>query len=135
VPLSRNKTIIEVLGKLGIMDKRGTGFLRIREAMKKWDLPQPEFEEKTGYFVIKFVNPAIQKIPEIDESKLNERQMKALEYIKVYGKITSMDYRKLCLVVKDTANRDLVDLIKKRIIKKEGIGRAVFYRLFNEADK
>ena len=58
------------------MDKRGTCFLRIRESMKKWNLPNPEFIEKLGYFVIRFNNPAIQKIPEIDESILNERQKK-----------------------------------------------------------
>ena len=131
--------------------------------------------------MIKFVNPAIQKISVLDESKLNQRQKKFFDrFIEGEEKITTQQYieligcskrtvirdlnqlvklgvvvqkgsvtgrgryyiikvtkgdRKLCLVVKDTANRDLVDLIKKRIIKKEGIGRAVFYRLFNEADK
>ena len=32
VPISRNKTVIEALGLSGIMDKRGTGFLRTGEA-------------------------------------------------------------------------------------------------------
>jgi len=121
----------------GIMDERGSGILRMEEAMEKWELEKPNYAEKDGYFVITFKGPSRAEKP-LDEEilkNLNERQKKALEYIKVYSKITSMDYRKLCLVVKDTANRDLVDLIKKRIIKKEGIGKAVFYRLFNEADK
>jgi len=133
-PKSRNKTIVDVFLRRKLMDKRGSGILRMREAMKEWKLPEPTFEENTGYFVIKFIGPYQGTVIKYKE-ELNERQKKALEHIKVYGKITSMDYRKLCLVVKDTANRDLVDLIKKRIIKKEGIGRAVFYRLFNEADK
>ncbi|MBU4284454.1 MAG: putative DNA binding domain-containing protein, partial [Nanoarchaeota archaeon] len=76
IPKSRNKVLVEVLSKSGVMDKRGTGFLRIRESMRKWNLPNPEFIEKQGFFVIKFVNPAIQKIPVLDESKLNQRQKK-----------------------------------------------------------
>jgi len=28
------------------MDKRGSGILRMREAMKEWKLPKPRFEEK-----------------------------------------------------------------------------------------
>ncbi|MBA3064341.1 DNA helicase, partial [Candidatus Woesearchaeota archaeon] len=48
IPKSRNKVLVEVLSKSGVMDKRGTGFLRIRESMRKWNLPNPEFIEKQG---------------------------------------------------------------------------------------
>ena len=131
VPLSRNKIIIEVLGKLGIMDKRGTGFLRIRESMKKWNLPNPEFIEKLGYFVIRFNNPAIQKIPEIDESKLNERQKKAAEYIKQNGRITTKEYITLNKTSIITAKRDLSDLKKKKIIKFIGSAKTGYYCFYN----
>jgi len=49
IPMSRNKTIVEVLSKSDVMDKRGTGFLRIRRAMDKYNLPHPECMEKHGY--------------------------------------------------------------------------------------
>jgi len=127
VPLSRNKIIIEVLGKLGIMDKRGTGFLRIRETMKKWDLPQPKFEEKTGYFVIKFVNPVIQKIPEINELRLNERQKNAIEHLKEKREITNRIYREINSVSNRIAAEELKDLIKNKILIKRGKGRSVYY--------
>ncbi len=130
IPKSRNKVLVEVLSKSRIMDKRGTGFLRIRESMKKWNLPNPEFIEKLGYFVIRFNNPAIQKIPEIDESKLNERQKKALEYIKIRGKVTNKKYRDICAVNRIMAFRDLSELVKKKIIEKIGkTGRGAYYIL------
>ena len=47
IPKSRNKVLVEVLSKSGVMDKRGTGFLRIRESMEEWKLPEPAFEENT----------------------------------------------------------------------------------------
>ena len=32
------------------MDKRGSGVLRMGEAMKEWKLPEPTFEENKGYW-------------------------------------------------------------------------------------
>ena len=54
VPETRNKVIAGAFNNLGIMDKRGTGLLRIREDLGEWDLPCPEFEERQGWFVIRF---------------------------------------------------------------------------------
>jgi len=130
VPLSRNKTIIEVFGTLGMMDKRGTGFLRIREAVNKWNLPPPQFAEKTGYFRIRFVNPAVQSIPVIGESHLNERQR--LFFEKLTGdKITTKNYIELMGCTKRTAIRDLRDLVKLNLIAQRGpvTGRGRYYVL------
>lgn len=69
VPETRNKIIAGVFNTLGIMDKRGTGFLRIREDLSKWGLPSPEFEERQGWFAIRFRNPNVEKIPEIGDRK------------------------------------------------------------------
>jgi len=77
------------------MDKRGTGFLRIREDMEKWELPPPEFEERLGWFVIKFRNPNVERVIETYKFDLNERQKKTIEYIKVHKKITTNDYMKI----------------------------------------
>jgi len=131
MPETRNKVIVGVLNNLGIMDKRGTGFLRIREDLKRWSLPPPEFEERQGWFVIRFRNPYIEKIPEIeiDESELNERQKKALDLIREKGRITNREYRKMFNVVKDTAIRDLKELVDKEMVVRMGAGRNVYYNL------
>jgi len=132
IPKSRNKVLVEVLSKSGVMDKRGTGFLRIRESMKKWNLPNPEFIEKLGYFVIRFNNPAIQKIPEIDESILNERQKKALYYIKDKGGITNKEYREINKIGKRYTIKELNKLINEGIITKKGKGRSIYYVLVRD---
>jgi len=47
-----------------------------------WNLPHPEFEERTGYFGIIFRNPDYYtRLPEIKTEGLNERQKKAIEYL------------------------------------------------------
>ena len=123
-----------VVGKLEIMDKRGSGILRMREAMKEWKLPEPRFEENTGYFVIKFTGPYQETVIEYKE-KLNERQKKALEYLKEKGRITTKEYIILNKTSVITAKRDLTDLKKKKIIKFIGsakTGYYCFYKLIND---
>jgi len=61
--------------------------------------------------------------------ELNERQKKALGYLKRQGKIANRDYRELFGVVRDTAHRDLIDLLDKGLVKKRGVGRGTCYVL------
>ncbi len=75
-PNSRNKAITKVLLRKRIMDERGSGILRMEEAMKKWELEKPNYAEKDGYFVITFKGPSRAEKP-LDEEilrDLNERQ-------------------------------------------------------------
>ncbi len=87
--------------------------------MEEWGLPHPTFKENSGYFVIKFIGPyqgTIIKIPE----ELNERQKKAIGYLKEKKGMTREDYEKLNNVSKRTAIRDLNNMIAKGILKTSG---------------
>jgi len=76
--VSRNTIIAGVFNNLGIMDKRGTGMLRMNKFCDEWALPHPEPKEESGYFGIVFRNPDYYtKAVEIDTTGLNERQKKA----------------------------------------------------------
>ena len=70
------------------MDKRGSGILRMIQAMKGFGLPEPGYDEDTGYFVIKFTGPYQGTTVNISD-RLNERQKKAVEYVKNKGRITN----------------------------------------------
>jgi len=129
VPETRNKVIAGVFNNLEIMDKRGTGFLRIRENLDKWNLPHPEFEERQGWFVIRFRNPDIEKIPKIDETGLNERQKKGVEYLRVKGRITTKNYAVINNVSERTARNDLTELCNKKIVKRTGATTSLRYAL------
>jgi len=114
-----NNITAGVLNNPEIVDKRGTGILRMNSSMEKWGLPHPTFREDSGYFVIKFTGPyqgTIIKIPE----ELNERQKKAVEYLKEKKEITRKDYEKLNNISKRTAIRDLNNLIARGILKTSG---------------
>ena len=98
--------------------------------MKKWNLPMPIFEEKTGYFRIRFVNPAMQDIPVVDETVLNERQSMFFGKI-AKEKITTQDYVELTGCNKRTAIRDLEKLVQLKLIEQRGpvTGRGRYYAL------
>jgi len=59
---------------------------------------------------------------------LSERQMKMIEYLEENGQITTAEARKLLpMVSEDTVLRDLKDLVKKGIVRKEGKTKAARY--------
>ncbi len=130
-PKGRNKTIIDVFSRKKLMDKRGTGILRMNKFCDEWGLPKPEFLEQTGYFGIIFRNPDYYtKVPEMRVSlKLNDRQKKVVEYLKKHISINNMEFREIFSVTDRTALRDLDDLVDKNILKRLGKRRAARYEL------
>jgi ATP-dependent DNA helicase RecG len=126
-PKSRNRTIANVFSRKKLMDKRGTGILRMNNFCDKWKLPRPEFKEQGGYFGIIFTNPNYYtKAPEIKVG-LNKRQKRAVEYVREEGRITTKEYSKLCSCSERAALMDLTDLVNKHIIVRKGRGRATYY--------
>jgi ATP-dependent DNA helicase RecG len=131
-PKSRNETIAGVLSRRKIMDKRGTGILRMNKFCDEWGLPNPDFKEESGYFGIIFRNPNYYtKAPELNIAGLNERQKKAIEYLKIKGKITRKEYIEIANTTRTTAIRDLNEMVNKDIliIKGPKTGRGRFYIL------
>ena len=61
---------------------------------------------------------------------LNERQIKAVLYVKEKGSITNKEYQKLFGVSEATATRDLKELVKRGILEKIGVtGKGTYYKL------
>ena len=54
---------------------------------------------------------------------LNERQIKAVMYVKKEGKITNKEYQAMFKVSKPTATRDLSELAEKQIFNMIGSGK------------
>ena len=101
----------------GIMDERGSGILRIEEAMEKWELEKPNYAEKDGYFVITFKGPIRAEKP-LDEEilkNLNERQKKAVEYLREKGRITSREYKEINKISRRYTIKELNKLIDRGI--------------------
>ena len=61
---------------------------------------------------------------------LNGRQVKAVLYVHEKGKITNSEYQVLNNVSRETATRDLKEMINKKLLKASGQkGAGAFYSL------
>ena len=66
---------------------------------------------------------------------LSERQMRLVEYLGDQGSAVMKDLKSvLSMVSEDTVLRDLTDLIKKGIIRKEGATKSARYVIANAAN-
>ena len=121
-----NPSLANLLFLIKYIERWGTGTNDIIKWCKEEDLPEPIFKEVTGGFAVvlrKF------QIPENLESlELNERQKKAIEYLKKYRKITNRKYQNLCPDVnRETLRKDLNDLINKKAIIRKGEKKGIYY--------
>ena len=118
------------------MQKIGSGMERMRIVCDEQNCPYPEVDYTDTHFYLSF-NPSREYLkmsevekPEVEwEYELNERQKKAIDFVKENGKITNSDYRNLCNVSTDTAHKDLRELVEKNVLIREGSGRSTYYRM------
>lgn len=127
--VARNPRICEALFLARYIEKYGTGTLMmIRESLEH-ELPEPDFVMRGGEFTTTIWRDWL--TPEVLAGyTLNERQMKAITYLKAHGKISNKDYQVVTSAIKKTATRDLLDLKEKGLIKQIGTkGPGVHYVL------
>jgi len=124
--LPRNKLIAECFHLSGYIEKAGSGIIEMIKQCKEKGLPEPEFEEKMGCFVITIYR-SIMTDKYLDSLGLNERQKKAVKYIEKHSRITRAEYEKLCFVSERTANRELSDLVDKKVIEQKKKGPETHY--------
>ena len=116
---------------MGLVEQWGSGIDKMRGACIKAGIPEPKFEEHQGFRVSFrkdiYTEEYLQKIG------LNERQIKAVMYVKEKGKITNKEYQQLTNVSKPMATIDLKALVEKRIFIKLGVtGRGTEYILVKQ---
>ena len=114
----RNPLIANVFYKAGLIEQFGSGIERILHACHIEIIPEPEFTEECGGFSVKFKK---------EFTKLNKRQIQALIYIKENGSITNSKYQEINNITRETAKRDLAELVKLEIIDKVGTGKTTKY--------
>jgi len=124
----RNVLIADVCFKGGLIDTWGRGTIKIIETCKQAGLPEPEIIERDGgLLVTMFKNNLTDE--QLKKLGLNERQLKAVEYVKEKGKITNSDYQALNNISKRTATTELTELADKfKVLVKTGTsGSSISY--------
>jgi len=128
----RNKLIAQLFYDIGYIEKYGSGTIKIIDLCKRQGIPYPEFKEVFGGFSIIFRKDIFTE-EYLRRLSLNERQIKAVMYVKEKGKITNKEYQELCSISKPMATIDLRGLVEKGVFEKAGItGRGTEYILLRQ---
>jgi ATP-dependent DNA helicase RecG len=108
----RNPILAEACFRGGYIDSWGSGIMKIVNSCKSAGLPTPMLEEDGGGFLVTlFKNNLSEEL--LIRQGLNPRQIKAVQYVKEKGKITSKEYQEMNSITKPTAARDLSELVGK----------------------
>jgi ATP-dependent DNA helicase RecG len=133
--IARNPRLCEALFLARYIEKYGTGtLLMIRESLAH-NLPEPDFIQRGGEFTITLWRDWLTE-EVLAGYHLNERQVKAVRYMKIHKMIANSIYQSEFSSSKRTASRELEEMITKGIIEKIGTtGKGVHYRLAKGAIK
>ncbi|HXF70837.1 MAG TPA: ATP-binding protein [Thermoflexus sp.] len=127
---SRNPRIVSGLFYWGYIEELGLGIDRMIEEMVRAGHPQPKFIAQPYSFTVILYNRQERPPAPRGEPPMNERQLKALQYIREHGRITNREYQQLCPGVSpETLRLDLVDLVRRGILLKIGEKRGTYYIL------
>ncbi|MCK4394673.1 DeoR family transcriptional regulator [Candidatus Bipolaricaulota bacterium] len=124
----RNKLIAHAFFLIKYIEQWGTGTIRMMEACRIADFPEPEFAEMSGTFVVTFHKLRFTE-EYLEQLGLTERQRRAVEYVRTKGRITNREYVELTEVSSRTATRDLVDLVRNGILRQHGKGKGSYFEL------
>jgi ATP-dependent DNA helicase RecG len=117
----RNPLVGKCFFWIKFIEQWGTGTNRIIDACRDHGLPEPVFEELSGSLVVTLRQRITEEL--LREKGLNERQIKAVSYIREKGSITNKEYQVLFDVSRITATRDLKLLEGEGVLKRTGKGK------------
>lgn len=124
-----NPYLANVLYLADYAQRAGSGTIEMIEQCKAQHVPEPEF--------VLIRNKEFQSILPRDyftdqvfsRMELNERQIKAIKYIKEHGQISRKEYVDLVSISPRQALIDLKELVKKKVLVAVGKGRSSKYSL------
>ena len=117
--IPRNTLLAKIFYYAGFIESWGHGTIKIVENCMEQGLPEPDFVEEFGVMTVTFYKDKLNK-ENLKKLGLNDRQIKAVTYIKENEKITNKEYQGINDCSRNTATNDLRDLIKKHVLKESG---------------
>jgi ATP-dependent DNA helicase RecG len=124
----RNRLIAHAFFLIKFIEQWETGTLRMIALCREAGLPEPEFAELSGAFVVTFRQSKFTREYLVGLG-VSARQIAAVEHIQAHGRITNREYVVLTHVARPTATRDLADLVVKGLVQQHGRGRGSYFTL------
>ncbi len=127
---SRNPQIVQNLFQWGYIEELGLGIGRMVEVMEQAGQKPPTFDARANSFTVTLYNSRKQDKNTSPSPDTNQRQERALSFIREHGSITNRSFRQLCPdVTAETLRLDLLDLTRKGLLQKVGRKKGTRYSL------
>ncbi len=127
--VARNPLIVHIFYLAGLIEEYGSGIGRIMDSLKEANLPEPEFKEEFAGFSL-YMRKDYYTEERLKEMGLNERQIKAVIYVKEKGKITNKEYQEITKISRQMATIELTNIVDRGVFIKIGkAGKGVAYQL------
>jgi ATP-dependent DNA helicase RecG len=124
----RNHRLARAYFLISFIEQWGTGTLRMVDLCRKAGIPDPQYAEISGAFVVTFRKAkATKKFHEGPEQ--GDREQLVFEYLQQHKRITTREYVKLLSVSTRTARRDLTELVAKGILRRIGKNKGTYFEL------
>ena len=121
-----NPLLAESLYLASYIEKLGSGTQTMIALCRQAGLPEPDFELRSGSFVVTLWRDWL-TTEVLAGFHLKDRQIAGLARLRSEGRLTSARYQEETGVSRQTASRDLEDLVEKGILERRGQRRGVFY--------
>ena len=125
---SRNPRLVNGLYQWGYIEELGLGIDLMIEEMAQSGHPPPTFRAADHAFTVTLSNKRERTaVPKWTRS-MNERQARALTFVRESGSITNREYQQLCPDLSaETLRLDLVDLVDRGLLLKIGAKKGTYY--------
>lgn len=125
----RNPILADACFLGGYIDSWGSGIMKIVNSCKAAGLPTPTLEEDGGGFIVKLFKDKFTE-EQLQKLGLNERQIKAVQYVKEKGRITNKEYQEMNSCSRNTASAELKEMENNyKLLINNGYGAGSFYEL------
>jgi ATP-dependent DNA helicase RecG len=127
---SRNPRVVSGLYQWGYIEELGLGVDLMIDEMVRAGLKPPGFRDSLHAFSVTLCNVGVRAPQPAWVSTMNERQAKAIIYVRENGRITNRAYRSFCPeVTAETLRLDLADLVERGVLLKIGAKKGTYYIL------
>ena len=125
----RNPDIATAFFRSGYVESWGRGMDKMKNLCQEAKIPAPQFSCKGNDFWTVFRKDIYNK-EDLSKLGLNERQIKAVLYVKENGKITNSEYQEVNGIGKSVTIDELRNLVDKQVLVRIGeTGRGTYYEL------
>lgn len=127
--IPRNRLIADVFFMAGYIEAWGRGIGIMLDGCRSYGIPEPVIVEEQEGISVTFLKDIFTE-EYLRKLGLNERQIKAVLYVKEKGQITNSEYQKISNLKQTVSSAELQDLVKKKILRMAGTkGRGAKYVL------